>query len=93
MNEEDRPESEICEADPFSDSLLDYDLKLNRAGRHVLKESKAMVPPSLLDNQLSRSSDDPVLSSVFAGEAYPRDEIQVHFGNALSPRTFEQHRA
>jgi hypothetical protein len=43
------------EADP----LLEHYLKLNRAGRCVLKESETCMPPSLWANHLSRSSDDP----------------------------------
>ena len=41
------------------DPLLEYYLKLNRAGRYVLKESETCMPPSLWANHLTRSSDDP----------------------------------
>ena len=40
------------------DPLLEYYLKLNRAGRYVLKESETCMPPSLWANHLSRSSHD-----------------------------------
>jgi hypothetical protein len=55
----------VFEGDPIDattgeeDPLLEYYLKLNRAGRYVLKDSEACMPPSLWANHLSRSSDDP----------------------------------
>jgi hypothetical protein len=64
------------------DPLLEYYLKLNRAGRYVLNESETCMPPSLWANHLSRSSDDPDVLFYFLRMKPTlvawHDDLQVH---------------